>query len=538
MLNLLGEPVVLEDGRAVPLALRPKALALLAYLAITARSAARRDLAGLLFPSAEDPLATLRWHVAHVRSRAPRSITDRLTITTGTMALTIATDVAAFRLGAAHIQEHPDAATALSVLEQYRGDLLAGLAVSASAEFDTWLYVERERLQRDFRQAVAAFARWALAHGNAAEAVRPLARLASLDPYFEDGHVLLIEAYDAMGQRDLASAAYDRYQRIVRTELVAEPQPAVVRRFESDPPSGRTLPRDELVPLRQVTLHFVEWPGGELPIVALHGSGGLGYGMDALAERLSPAHRVVAPDLRGHGLSDKPPSGYYLEDHVSDVIQLIEALDLRRPVLMGHSAGGTIAAFVAAQIPAGGLILLEAMIGDRAFSENAAAQSAPLADGFETSVGGFREYLDAWRAKRQPWSEEAERLLDRWVRYALAPQPDGRYRRRGFRAAVEAEWASIVAADSLGALGRVSCPVLIVQALQPWWGGRPYFTNEIVAAQRQAAPAAELFVASRSNHSTLIRDPEPEMIEAMGRFLERCHHTLATPRQPGRVSAR
>ena len=163
------------------------------------------------------------------------------------------------------------------------------------------------------------------------------------------------------------------------------------------------------------------------------------------------------------------------------------------------------------------------MIGDRAFTENAAAQAAPLAEGLGQSIAGFDAYLENWRAERKPFSAEAERLLDRWVRYALAPQPDGTYRRRALRDAVQAEWASIVAADSLESLRGVSCPILIVQAVQPWLGGRPYFTDEIVQAQLRTAPGAQLFVAARSNHAGLIRDPEPEMVDTVLQFLQRCH---------------
>lgn len=68
------------------------------------------------------------------------------------------------------------------ILSFYRDDLLASLAISASADFDTWLYVEREALQRRFRQATVAFARWALQHGQAADVVIPLSRLVSVDP--------------------------------------------------------------------------------------------------------------------------------------------------------------------------------------------------------------------------------------------------------------------------------------------------------------------------------------------------------------------
>src|SRR6185503_5956943 len=158
---------------------------------------------------------------------------------------------------------------------------------------------------------------------------------------------------------------------------------SLVLRFEGRSPTRATLPREEFIPLKDVTLHTVDWSGGEPTVLGIHGSAGMAHTFGALAERLAPTARFVGVDLRGHGFSDKPPAGYDLERHVDDIRQLIAALSLQRPVLLGHSAGGTVAAFVGLATEVAGLILLEAMIGDRAFTENAAAQSAPLA----TSLG-------------------------------------------------------------------------------------------------------------------------------------------------------
>jgi pimeloyl-ACP methyl ester carboxylesterase/DNA-binding SARP family transcriptional activator len=522
MLGLLGPPGLVRRDRLVPLRLRPKAVALVAYLALADREVPRQEAARLLFPEAEGPLAALRWHLAHVRSAAPPLIARGLRATRNALSLSVATDVAWFRRGADAVVRRPAAPGAAGVLALYRDDLVAGLNLSTTADFDNWLYVTQEGLRRRFRQATVAFTRWALASRHAQDAVAPLARLVTVDPYYEEGHVLLIEAYEALGEATHAGAAYDRYQRIVRRELAAEPRPAVVRRFEAAVSSRPTLPREDLIPLNEVTLHVVDWPGAEPTILALHGSAGMAHSFGALAGRLAPAHRFVGVDLRGHGFSDKPPSGYDLERHVEDIRQLIAALRVPRPVLLGHSAGGAIATFVAARTDVAGLILLEAMIGDRAFSENAAAQAAPLAHSLGQPVAGFDTYLATWRARWGPLTDEAERLAERWARFALAPMPDGRYRERALRAAVEAEWASIIAADGLGALARVTCPILIVQAVKPWIGGRPYFTPTIVAAQRRAAPSAALFVARDADHATLIRDPERALISAIATFVDAC----------------
>jgi pimeloyl-ACP methyl ester carboxylesterase len=527
LLCLLGTPALRTNRRLVPLALRPKAVALVTYLALTGGEVSRHDAARLLFPEAEGPRAALRWHLAHLRSAAPRAIARSLRSTRDTLALPIATDVAAFRVAADAICRRPGTVGAATALALYRADLVAGLGVSTTADFDNWLYVAQENLRRRFRQATLTFARWAQARRKAHQTVEPLSRLVTVDPYCEDAHILLIEAYEALGEKEHAAGAFDRYQRIVRRELSAEPRPAIALRFEGAVSARATLPREDLVPLKEVTLHIVEWTGAEPAILGIHGSAQMAHSFGALAERLAPTHRFVGIDLRGHGFSDKPPSGYDLARHVEDIAQLLTVLRLRRPVILGHSAGGAIAAFVAARANVAGLVLLEGMIGDRAFTENAAAQAAPIADRLGRPVAGFDSYLAEWRANRAGFTDEAERLAERWVRFALAPLPDGRYRARPLRTAVEAEWTSIIAADSLGTLARVTCPVLIVQALKPWLGGRPYFTSAVVEAQLKAVPSAELFVARHSDHGTLIRDPEPAMIAAITEFANRC--AAATP---------
>jgi pimeloyl-ACP methyl ester carboxylesterase len=321
-------------------------------------------------------------------------------------------------------------------------------------------------------------------------------------------------------QKRAALTAYQRYQRIMRQELRVEPRPSVARRFERDPPSGPTLPFDDLVPLRDVTIHIVEWPGDEPTILAIHGSAGSAYSLAALGERLAPEVRFIALDLRGHGFSDKPPTGYSLHHHVEDVIGLIELLRLKRPVLLGFSAGGTIAAFVAARIAVQALVLLEGVIGDPAFTENAAATVVPpFGQSLEARFKGFQAYLERWRTMQPRYSDAAEAIIERFIPYELARLPDSSFRRRALRVALEEEWASLAEADSVGALASVRCPVLIVYAPQPWIGGRPYFTEEIITAQLQAARSAQLFVAHRSNHPALIRDPEPELIDRIKQFV-------------------
>ena len=66
---------------------------------------------------------------------------------------------------------------------------------------------------------------------------------------------------------------------------------------------------------------------------------------------LGDVARVIALDLRGRGESDAPPSGYAMEDHARDVLGLLDALGLERVVMGGHSFGGLLTYWLAANHP-------------------------------------------------------------------------------------------------------------------------------------------------------------------------------------------
>jgi pimeloyl-ACP methyl ester carboxylesterase/DNA-binding SARP family transcriptional activator len=521
MLCVLGPPAVRVADELTPLRLRPKALAMLVRLALGG-PLNRAVLAELIFPEAESPRAALRWHLSYLRDRLPDSIRTALAVTSEDVAFDAPNDVALFQSGAERLLQQPGEPDAADLLSLYRGDLCAGLTVSASAVFDTWLYIQQERLRRQFRQATVAVARHVLGTGRAAAVIEPLSQLVAVDPYFEDGHMLLIDACEALDRHAAATSAYARYQRILREELQTEPPRAFIARYEPGVRAERVPPRDNLVSLSRLTLHVVDWPGDEPAIFSIHGSTMSAHTFTALAERLTPDIRFVAVDLRGHGFSDKPPGGYSLADHVEDLRELVSVMGLRRPVLLGFSMGGAIAAFLASHVEHSGLILLDGVVGDRAFTQNAAALVVPPQRAtLEARVGGFDEYLSHWRSNMmtEGWSDEAERILERTIRYELAPLADGRYRRRTLMAAFEETWAAVLESDSLAALRKVRSPTLIVQATRPWIEGRPYVTDDIVAAQRNAVPHAALFVASHSTHPMLARAPEAEMVERIREFV-------------------
>lgn len=120
--------------------------------------------------------------------------------------------------------------------------------------------------------------------------------------------------------------------------------------------SERTVERDG------VRLSCRDWGGSGTPVVLLHGLAGHAGEWDAVARDLSPRHRVVAVDQRGHGASERRPRNVSRAAYVADVVAVLEGLGLRRPVLVGQSLGGHTAMLAAAAHPGlfRALVLVEA----------------------------------------------------------------------------------------------------------------------------------------------------------------------------------
>jgi pimeloyl-ACP methyl ester carboxylesterase len=87
----------------------------------------------------------------------------------------------------------------------------------------------------------------------------------------------------------------------------------------------------------------VEDHGDGVPLILVHGFP-LSMAMwDPIRPGLAEVARVITPDLRGFGASDKPMGDYSMVSFADDLLRLIDALGLERIVLGGHSMGGYVA---------------------------------------------------------------------------------------------------------------------------------------------------------------------------------------------------
>lgn len=119
--------------------------------------------------------------------------------------------------------------------------------------------------------------------------------------------------------------------------------------------------------LNEIRVHYLHWnlSEGSPRLVMLHGLASNARIWELVAPFLTEhGFAVLAPDTRGHGLTDKPEGDYSFDTFRNDLAALVNACDMERPVLVGHSWGASIALDYAAHFVVGprapaGIILVD-----------------------------------------------------------------------------------------------------------------------------------------------------------------------------------
>lgn len=95
----------------------------------------------------------------------------------------------------------------------------------------------------------------------------------------------------------------------------------------------------EKVTVGGFTMAYEQQGQGEA-VVLLHGYCGSSAYWEKVGPLLAGSYRVITPDLRGHGSSDAPMGAYTIEQMADDVAELMEALNVKKYTVLGHSMGG------------------------------------------------------------------------------------------------------------------------------------------------------------------------------------------------------
>lgn len=197
------------------------------------------------------------------------------------------------------------------------------------------------------------------------------------------------------------------------------------------------------------------------PVLALHGVTGHGERWRVLADAL-PGDEVLGVDLRGHGRSPwTPPWGF--EQHVADLLALLDAEGLDRVPVIGHSFGGAIAVHLSRTAPerVERLVLLDPAIGLDPGDMLEAAEDTRADE-------SYPDLATARADRAQRWEGIDAALVEAELDAHLVSDGD-RLRYRYSRAAVVAAWGEMARPAVVPAVPTLLVPATRAAFVAPSW---------------------------------------------------------------------
>jgi pimeloyl-ACP methyl ester carboxylesterase len=269
-----------------------------------------------------------------------------------------------------------------------------------------------------------------------------------------------------------------------------------------------------------VALSVRDWGGTDrMTALLIHGVAEGGFVWDDFASALAEQCRILVVDLRGHGGSDHDPDGDYTVDKFGrDVLTLIEALDVKDLVLVGHSLGADVAVKIAPKLGGRlrGLVVVDS--GPDGDNEIASYLQEQLRESHRPYDAP--EDYTAWLKDRRYLTPPA--VLERLAAASLIRGSDGRFRLRHDVAVLDLITSDEDLSWWLPNLGRAEAPVLVVRGMASASLSRREAERICAAATR-----GELATVSAAGHAVM-NDNREGFAQAVIPFIARaCAATMA-----------
>lgn len=272
-----------------------------------------------------------------------------------------------------------------------------------------------------------------------------------------------------------------------------------------------------------VRLNYAEGPATGPPLVLLHGLGRRWQVFMPLIPALALRWQIFALDFRGHGKSARVPHAYRGLDYAADTVQFLRECVPENPIIFGHSLGGMVTMWIAAEHPA---IVRAIALGDNAINVGAAFRKEMYVDLFTglrdlASRGGSIPEIARGIAEIRlhvpnvstpvrigdlPGNDQA--YLEWWARCVSQADPD--------TYGMTLDGSAREGWDGPALLAQITCPTLLLQA-DPQMGGLMSDADVAQALELLKHPVHVCFESL--GHGLYMQQPEP-VLRALTNFLD------------------
>lgn len=269
-----------------------------------------------------------------------------------------------------------------------------------------------------------------------------------------------------------------------------------------------------------INIAVAVWEGNGEPVLCIHGIAASCRSWDIVANALVPGHLVFAMDLRGRGLSDKPPSGYSIMNHCCDISALLKDQGIKRAVIIGHSLGALIGLAFAARYPQtiNRLILVDGggkLTKDQ--TDKVFAGIQPTLDRLGRVFPSKDVYLDLMKANPllQPWTP----ILETYYLYELEETAGG-VRSRVNAEHIKEERENLKDLDVTEFYPQIKCPVLILRATEGIGSqDNMLLPQEVLDRMLREIPNSRHVDLPGTNHYSILLQPNELRDDTIRNFL-------------------
>ena len=259
-----------------------------------------------------------------------------------------------------------------------------------------------------------------------------------------------------------------------------------------------------------VKLHYLDYgTAGLRPALCVHGGAAHAHWYDFVAPGLTANHHVFSLDLRGHGDSAwADPRTYSFKTFAADLNAVVEKLDLRDFVLIGHSMGGMISLIYAATHPGrvGRLVIIDSiMLMPMDRISKMREFSARSAKGYATQ----EELIARYRLEPAETQMAAPEIIHRMATHSGRRDAGGRWQHKADRRV----YANFERIAGVPLWEKVKIPALVIRGQRS-----TRFTPDVLAEIRARAPQEQMAEVPASDHHITLDNPQG-FVEAVQKFL-------------------
>ncbi len=274
---------------------------------------------------------------------------------------------------------------------------------------------------------------------------------------------------------------------------------------------------EHLVPVNNINLNYVDHGGDGPMLLLLHGLTANGHAFDGLmADGLGERYHVICPDMRGNGLSDKPAFCYTVEEHVQDILGLIKHLGKEKIYLGGHSFGGYMAFYLAANYPdvVERLVIMDAA---KAMNPKAVEMLSKAISRLEATYHSFNAYIE--HVKKAPYLTFWDPAMLSYYRADVEDLPKGHVTPRANLMAITEKSLALSTVDWETTIPQIKQHTLLINALDNYTMGEPLLPDYIAKETVEMMPHAT-YEGVDGNHQTMLYgEGAKEIVAAINEFL-------------------